>query len=587
MAWIVNARAVRALVLFAVMAPPGVAQKSDEPEISSMLSSGLVKLGAEVQWVLQVRGATSAELIEVPEVDGLLMSAPDRPSISRQSFYRNGRSYSFTDYSWAILIRPSRLDEFTIPAARLRLDGREFLTDELTLKVVRDMRGEELGYFEATDVPRRIYEGQPFELDLSFGWDAKLGVQRARLILPWWQRLRGVVELSPPPRDLSTQEIRFGLNSRSQIQVEEVPAANREGTEHRAFRLRRRFLATRAGTLEFPESYLEFAELSGTSRLGQTYDEYYVHLPALSVEVLAVPEEGRPFEWTGAVGEFFVDRRVDRRDVDVGDSIKLTVSWTGTSNLEFFEPPDLSRVEGFEGFRQLGLDDQFLGDERRVTYDLVPTSPELTEIPPVPLWIFDPAIEGWRKVESESVPIRVRALAKSSELEAEGEAREVRDIRDIDVHARSARALRRPGAGAVGGALVLVPVLWLLARTLVRRRGDPDAPAERRRRRARRRLARELASAKTPAEQSAALQTFLAGRTGEQDAAWLGRDAVEWARERAVDLEPELVEELAGTLEELDRHTWGVQGPSGQAAAAVPRERLLALADRLVRGGLA
>ena len=135
--------------------------------------------------------------------------------------------------------------------------------------------------------------------------------------------------------------------------------------------------------------------------------------------------------------------------------------------------------------------------------------------------------------------------------------------------------------------MVLVPVLWLVARTWIRRRGDPDAPAERRRRRARRRLARELASAKTPAEQSAALQAFLAGRTGEQDAAWLGRDAVEWARERAVDLEPELVEELAGTLEELDRHTWGEGAPSAQATAAVPRQRLLDLADRLVRGGLA
>ena len=40
-------------------------------------------------------------------------------------------------------------------------------------------------------------------------------------------------------------------------------------------------------------------------------------------------------------------RRVDRRDVDEGDPIALTVSWFGDANLEFFEPPDLSRLDAF------------------------------------------------------------------------------------------------------------------------------------------------------------------------------------------------------------------------------------------------
>jgi hypothetical protein len=551
-----------------------------------MLSSGLVKLGSEVRWELQVRGAEQAELLELPRVEGLEISAPSRPRISRQSFFDGRRSTSWTDTSWSILVRPLGLGEFSIPPARLKLDGREVKTDELSLKVVRDMRGLDLGYFEAKELPARIYEGQPFEINLTFGWDSKLGVQRARLILPWWDRLRGVVELAAPPRDLSSQEIRFGLNSRSQIQVEELSAATRAGVKNRAFRLRKRFLAARPGKLEFPESYLEFAELTGASRLGQTFEEYYVHLPAFSVEVSPIPEEGRPFEWTGAVGQLFVDRRVDRRDVDVGDSIELTLSWTGSANLEFFEPPDLSRVDDFHGFRQLGVSDQFLGDERRVTYDLVPTTPELTEIPPVPLWTFDPGLEGWRKVESESVPIRVRALAQSTELEAEGRERPVRDIRDLAVEPVARRPWSRPGTGALAGAAVFVPALWLLARTLVRRRGDPDAPEQRRRRRARRKLARELGAARTSAQQSAALQTFLAGRTGESDPAWLGRDPVEWAAERAPELDPELVGDLASLLEELDRNTWGESSGNGPAESMLPRESILQLADRLIRGGL-
>ena len=33
------------------------------------------------------------------------------------------------------------------------------------------------------------------------------------------------------------------------------------------------------------------------------------------------------------------------RDVDAGDSIKLSVEWSGDGNLDFFDPPDLARIE--------------------------------------------------------------------------------------------------------------------------------------------------------------------------------------------------------------------------------------------------
>ena len=67
------------------------------------------------------------------------------------------------------------------------------------------------------------------------------------------------------------------------------------------------------------------------------------------------------------------------------------------------------------------------------------------------------------------------------------------------------------------------PVLWLLARVLVRRRGDPAAPVERRRRAARRRLARELKRTASAGEQTRAVVRFLSARTRDADQAWLGR----------------------------------------------------------------
>ncbi len=584
----------------ALLVPALAAQRSSQAqsEVSSMLSSGVVKLGGSVIWTVQVQGTTEARIVQLPKVQGLSIDPPGAPVVKHAVNSISGRTTVSTGLVWSLLVQPKDIGDYTIPPLKLEVDGREVLTDELSLRVLRDLTGEDLGYFEIQSPPERVYEGQPFTLDLRCGWDAELDVGSARFILPWWGQLRGVIDIASSDRDFSAQVLNFGLNRGSQVHVEELQHQTRNGRDFRQFRLRRRYLASRSGTLAIPESHLEFGTLvPGTQRNvfgGAELVDHYVHLPAFSIEVRAIPEEGRPFEWTGAVGEFSVSRQANRRDLDAGESLELTVTWSGQGNLEFFEPPDVTRLPAFAGFRSFGTKSEFLDGERRVTYDLVPTSPEITEIPPVPLWIFDTKTETYRTIETENVPIRVRAPKSTSTLTTEGEHGPVSDIRDIEVQPAEADALPRPGAATLGVAFVGVPVGWLLLRAFARRRGDPNAPEQRARRRARRELARALTRAGTPAEQGAALVHFLAARTGEPEQAWLGRDPIEWARERATrSLDPdgtnqgapaqEALRELTALFDELDLHTWGGQGT---ASTPLPRERILAVAEKLEAGGL-
>jgi hypothetical protein len=584
----------------ALLAPFASAQKNarGQPEVTSMLSAGVVKLGASVRWMVRVEGTTEAKIVAVPKVQGLQIDPPGSPRVDQSATYISGRTTVSITLTWVLLVQPMDEGDYTIPPLELEVDGKKVLTEELSLRALRDMKGEDLGYFEIDSPPTRVYEGQPFDLDMRCGWEADLDVGSARLILPWWGQLRGVLEIADDDRDLSAKILNFGLNSRSQVHVEEMSAQSRNGQPFRAFRLHRRYIASRSGTLEIPESYLEFGTLVAGSQRGifgsQELEEHYVHLPAFSIEVRAIPEEGRPFEWTGAVGEFTVARQVNRRDLAAGESLELTVTWSGEGNLEFFDPPDVTRLDSFAGFRCFGTKSEFLGDARRVTYDLVPTSPEITEVPPVPLSYFDTKSESYKKIETEAVPIRVRAPASTSTLAAEGTHGPVSDIRDIETRPAEGSDLPRPGAATLGATFVGLPVGWLLLRVIARRRGDPDAPGQRSRRRARRELGRALARATTPAEQALALARFLAARTGEAEQAWLGRDPLEWARERAArslaldetDAKApgqEAMRELHALFEELDEHTWGARASSG---TPLPREKILAVADKLVQGGM-
>jgi hypothetical protein len=349
-------------------------------------------------------------------------------------------------------------------------------------------------------------------------------------------------------------------------------------------RIRKRYLASRAGKLEFATSHLEFGQVENSIfNLGPSEKHtYYKRVPPFTIDVLELPEQGRPLDFTGAVGALTANMNADRRDVEAGESIKVSVEWSGEGNLEFFDPPDPSRMDAFKGFRLYGTNDRKTSDRRVVTYDLAPISPEVQAIPPIPLVVFDPAKKAYVTVATDRIPIRVRPLKNASSLAAESSRPEPGfDIKDIQPEASRAREVPAPGGGTTAGVLISIPILWLGLRTAVRRRGDPDAPVARARRAARRTLRRDLAVAKTASEQTRVLQRFLAARSGESPQAWVGRDPLVWTQASAT---PRLSADVAKSLRELlgrlDERAWA-RGDTAVDAAEIDRT-----ADAVIGGGL-
>lgn len=583
-----SAARCRALVLLLfVLALPLAAAQQDPPRLSARLSSGVVNLGATATVVVEVTGTDRAQIVGVPQVDGLTLVDSSGPSLKQATSLIGRTVQRSVSISWVLRFRPTRAGEFVLPPIRLEVDGRPAQTEELVLRVVEDMRGEELGHFELLEAPRQVYEGEPFTIELRFGWDENLHgrINHANLILPWWNTLPGLLALESPAQP-GLRRVEVQVNSRGRLQVEELGRDRVRGGDFRLYRLRRSFVATRTGTLEFPTSSLEFGRTE-YGFLRDTHEYYYVHVPAFAVEVRPLPEAGRPLDFSGGVGRFEASASADRRDVDVGESIKLTVEWTGPGNLEFFQAPDLSRLEAFRGFRFYGSTDRYRDQRRTVVYDLAPESSDLEELPGVPLSVFDTAEGAYAVLRTRPIPIRVRPLGGDAELGRLGAEGPAEDLRDLQSAPEPSALPAAPGDGVVAGALALLPLAWIGLRHGVRRRGDPAAPAERRRRAARRRLRRELAGARGAGEQSAALARFLAARSGESAAAWEGRDPLQWraelaerARPGARLLEIEEARALAEIQEALAERRWaGDDAPL--AGGDIER-----LADRLLAGGL-
>jgi len=581
-------RRVALLALLALcLALPVLAQGGRDPRAKAYLTTGVVKLGDRVQLVLSVENARSARVLALPEVDGLEIGPLGRPSESQTITTVNGRTTVAIERAWGVPVRPAAPGDYRIPAIELEVDGERVRTQPLSLTVVEDLRGEELGFFELQTSSRRVVEGQPFSVELRFGWDQGLSgrINSAALSLPWWDDLPGVLALDPPEARPGARQQTLGLNGSDRIVVEELDPQDVRGRPFRAFRLLRSFVPTRSGTLEFPVSFLEFGRVEdrGFFSSGRTRTEsYFVRAPAFEVEVVPLPEEGRPLDYGGAIGTLQLRASAEPRDVDAGESVKLTVDVLGSGNLEFFTAPDPSRQEAFAGFRYFGKTEDKSFERRRIVYDLAPLSSDVEQVPALRLPVFDPEAERYVVLESEPIPIRVRPLEGRVALAEGGSSpRFERDLRDLAVDPRPPREGGGPGGATVIAALLLAPALGLGARVAVRRRRDPEAPLERRRRGARRALRRALVGARAPKEQLDALHAWLAARTREAPQAWVGRDVLAYAGEDARSWSGASAAELSEAIAALEAAAYG----DAQTGAVEPTQ-LLDLAARLEKEGL-
>ena len=549
------------LLLTLIAVGASVEASQGEPSISARLQTGVLKLGERTALVVTLQNAASGQIVELPETDGLRFRSVQGPSRRSYTTIVGGRRRDELSVSWVIEIEGLAEGDFEVPSVAIESGGKRYRTAPQPITIQADLLGEELGFIELTGLPERAVEGLPIELTLTFGWDRAIANETnfANLSLPWWENVDGALMKTLPVRG-ARREVEVQLNRQSYLAVGEVDDVERDGRVFRTFRVAVELTPVRSGDLSLPTSFLQFgtaqSDFFGRESVSRSY---FSRAEAVEFTAEPLPTTGQPTDFGRAVGAFDVRAVADIRDVRVGDSIKLTVDWTGVGNFTYFEPPDPSLQPAFSGFRYFGLTEEKLPGRRRVTYDLAPLDTSVREIPPLELPYFD--VEAWeyRRLPTESIPIRVRALEGEAGLEVEERwAEDLADIR-TRILVPAGTESSSPSTRTLTGALFGILLGWTALRAAIRQGGrDPASVVEQRRRRALRRLERELRTSLDPETDLLAFAGFLAARAGEETEAWVGRDPRDHFGEAGdKPLPPDTVEALLRLNEDLEAAVYG------------------------------
>ncbi|MGE3172253.1 MAG: BatD family protein [Planctomycetota bacterium] len=338
----------------------------------------------------------------------------------------------------------------------------------------------------------------------------------------------------------------------------------RDGRTFAVWTVDRRLLAREPGAHELLAPQLRFAFatqfrddfVNGRVALDRT--DVSVPGAPVTVTVRPLPTEGRPAQFTGAVGEFTVEAEARPRELAVGEHLELTVRVRGDGDLRGFAPPQLA-LPGLHAFGVLdgGVD----GDARVLRYDLVPTTSAVDAVPPVAFAFYAPGV-GYREVRTAAIPLQVRPAAAGGD--GNGAARPVEvttrapGLADIFASGELPRDGGRTGSAFAAAALLLPWAVALALLALRRPRAARGATTA---------APRELAAAFARAAESrhvdllSAFDAYVTARLGSPPAA----DALA-ARLHALGVPADLAQRAGRLRRSLEAARYG--GVSAGAAVA-------------------
>ena len=129
----------------------------------------------------------------------------------------------------------------------------------------------------------------------------------------------------------------------------------------------------------------------------------------LNVEVLPLPKEGRPANYSGGVGQFNISAVADKGELRANETVTLSVKVEGRGNLSAIAEPGLNLPEGVEVYEtktQSKGGHAGLG-ERVFDYLLIPRKPGPLTLPPIEMSFFDPAKREYVVQKTEPIQLNV------------------------------------------------------------------------------------------------------------------------------------------------------------------------------------
>lgn len=392
-----------AVLLFSLFSLVVKAQDNDI-KFEAVLSKA--KLGQNERLRVSFEMNKDGDFFEAPSFENFEVLMGPSQSLS-SSFINGKRSFS---KSYTYVLRPKKQGQLIIDSASITIDNTVYTTDPKTVlvtepidnpnapKTAQDIADESL-YLVATLSNDRPYLNQGVLVTYTLYFSPRVYINN---FIPvenptyknfWSQDL--------PIKEYETRRTTFRNESFNAVDLKTVV-----------------LYPQKSGSLALDPFALELYVQIPTGRRDFFGDPIMrsatktVKAGDLSINVRELPEEGKPLNFSGAVGDFELSVDASRTSLEANESTQIKVKITGKGNLKLLSIPELSLPSALEKYDPEYTDDVRVNREGMngsVTnsYTVVPRYAGSYPVDPIEFTFFDPNSKNYRTLSSDPFDLTV------------------------------------------------------------------------------------------------------------------------------------------------------------------------------------
>jgi len=392
-----------AVLLFSLFSLVVKAQDNDI-KFEAVLSKA--KLGQNERLRVSFEMNKDGDFFEAPSFENFEVLMGPSQSIS-SSFINGKRSFS---KSYTYVLRPKKQGQLIIDSASITIDNTVYTTDPKTVlvtepidnpnapKTAQDIADESL-YLVATLSNDRPYLNQGVLVTYTLYFSPRVYINN---FIPvenptyknfWSQDL--------PIKEYETRRTTFRNESFNAVDLKTVV-----------------LYPQKSGSLALDPFALELYVQIPTGRRDFFGDPIMrsatktVKAGDLSINVRELPEEGKPLNFSGAVGDFELSVDASRTNLEANESTQIKVKINGKGNLKLLSIPELSLPSALEKYDPEYTDNVRVNREGMngsVTnsYTVVPRYAGSYPVDPIEFTFFDPNSKNYRTLSSDPFDLTV------------------------------------------------------------------------------------------------------------------------------------------------------------------------------------
>ncbi len=396
------------------------------------------------------------EEFQAPSFEGFqVLSGPNRSQNSSISFV-NGKVSQNVNISFSYILLAQTKGNYTIAPAHCKIDGNEYVTKSQNIEVIEGNKSSSAAANTSSTESPDIIKVDDEQLFIEVFIDKKKVYQGEQILLT--HKIFTLVPVSNLSVDkLSSYPGFWSINLLDNNQQLKQYNQQVNGKDYIVADLKREALfAQKTGILEIPPMELScVAKIPNNKKRTQSNDPFFdsffndpffnnayqsiekkLNSKRISVEVLPLPTQGKPVDFSGAVGEFNISSNIDRANLKTNEAVTVKYTVNGTGNIDLIPDLKVQFPADFEVYdpkisTNTQKSNSGVSGYKIFEYTLIPRSAGTYEIPSASFNFFNPKSKRFEFKTSDSYQIQVEKgnLSSSTNMTFAGENKE--DIRYI------------------------------------------------------------------------------------------------------------------------------------------------------------